>query len=60
MAGFVQTLSPASIAAKLVVSSESGVSVTSCTASTIQGITSWPSFFCGPLFRSRMQAPAAT
>src|SRR5665648_424905 len=52
--------SPASIAARLVVSSESGTSVTSCTASTIQGITSQPSFFCGPMLRSRMPAPAST
>src|SRR5450756_1745746 len=58
MAGRAHFCSPASIAARLVVSSESGTSVTSCTASTIHGITSWPSFFCGPMLRSR--APAST
>src|SRR5450830_213970 len=52
--------SQASIAARLVVSSESGTSVTACTASTIQGITSRPSFFCGPMLRSRTPAPAST
>ena len=60
MAGFLQSLRPASMAAKFVVSSESGVSVTSCTASTIHGMTSWPCFFCGPMLRSRMSAPAST
>ena len=40
MAGRAHFRSPASIAARLVVSSESGASVTAWTVSTIQGITS--------------------
>jgi hypothetical protein len=58
--GCLQTLRPSSIAARLVVSSESGTSTTSCTTSTIHGMTSWPSFFCGPMLRSTMAAPAST
>ena len=59
-AGFLHTLSPASMAATLVVSRLSGVSVTAWTVSTIQGMISAPRFFCGPMFRSRMPAPALT
>ena len=60
MAGCLQTLRPASMAARFVVSSESGTSATSCTAWTIHGMISWPSFFCGPMLRSTMPAPAST
>src|SRR5450756_1710489 len=60
MAWRVHTWSPASIAARLVVGSEMCIRDSSCTASTIQGITSRPSFFCGPMLRSRMPAPAST
>ena len=49
----LQTSRPASMAARLVVSSDSGTSTASCTACTIHGMTSWPSFRCGPMLRSR-------
>ena len=60
MAWRLQTLRPASIAARLVVSSDSGTSTASCTVSTIHGMTSCPSLRWGPMFRSRTAAPAST
>ena len=53
-------LHAASMAPRLVVSRQSGTSTTSCTASTSHGRISWPSFFCGPMFRSTAHAPAST
>src|ERR1035437_1860346 len=59
-AGRAHFCSPASIAARFVVSSESGTSVTCCTASTSHGMISAPSFFWGPMLRSTTPAPAST